>query len=194
MKVLCARGLPSKGEACALRLLPELHQHQSCVVCPGSFAHVAPAGLVFFTLVACVCAEKAESRELLVLCPVECLRFHRPAKFNFARALTHYPLRLGLVVRGGFFVLLVFGVRCGFCVFLVVGVRGGFFVLLVVVLTPKNVSASAGPSRLEWHISAVVLAPYRASPRPVISTTGRVAARGSRICRCLVSIKQGSRG
>jgi hypothetical protein len=67
------RGLPSKGEVLALHLLPELHQHQSCVVCPGSFAHVAPAGLVFFALVACVHAEKAESRGLLVLCPVECL-------------------------------------------------------------------------------------------------------------------------
>jgi hypothetical protein len=176
-KFSARRGLPSKGEARALRLLPELHEHLSCVGCPGSFAHVAPVGLVLFALSACVRAAKAESRGLQVLCPVECLRSHTPAKFTGARALTHHPLRLWLVVRGGFFVLLV------------VGVRVGFFVLLVVVLTPKNVSASAGPSRLECHISAVVLAPYRASPRHVVST-----ARGSRICLCLVSIKRGSRG
>ena len=134
-KFSACRGLPSKREARALRLLPELHQHLSCVVCPGSFAHVAPVGLVLFALSACDRAGKAESRGLQVLCPVECLRSHTPAKFNFARALTHHPLRLGLDVRGGF------------CVLLVVGVRVGFFVLLVVVLTPKNVSASAGPSR-----------------------------------------------
>jgi hypothetical protein len=104
------------------------------------------------------------------LCPVECLRFHRPAKFNFARALTHHPRDRGL------------------------SVRGGFFVLLIVVPTPKNAFVSARPSRPECHISAVVLAPYRESPRTVVSTTGRVAARGSRIGRCLVSIKRGSRG
>jgi hypothetical protein len=37
-KFSACRGLPSKGEARALRLLPERHQHLSCVVCPGSFA------------------------------------------------------------------------------------------------------------------------------------------------------------
>jgi len=87
-------------------VLPERHQHLSCVVCPGSFAHVA-FGLGLFALVAFVRAEKAESRGRPVLGPVECLRGHRPAKFNCARALTHHPRRRGLGMRGGFFVLLV---------------------------------------------------------------------------------------
>jgi hypothetical protein len=64
--------------------------------------------------------------------------------------------------------------------------RGGFFVLLVIVTTPKNEFASAGPSRRECHISAIVLAD-RESSCNVVSTTGRVATRGSSIGRCLVS-------
>jgi len=62
-------------------VLPERHQHLSCVVCPGSFAHVA-FGLGLFALVAFVRAEKAESRGRPVVGPVVCLRFHRPAKFK----------------------------------------------------------------------------------------------------------------
>ena len=147
--------LPHTCKRAFRAVLPERHQHLSCVVCPGSFAHVA-FGLGLFALVAFVRAEKAESRGRPVLGPVVCLRFHSPAKFNFARALTHHPRRWGL------------------------GIRGWFFVLLVVVPTPKNEFASAEPSRRESHISAIVLAD-RESSRNVVSTTGRGATRGEHL-------------
>jgi len=74
------------------------------LVCARS---VRPWLVCAHALVAFVRAEKAESRGRPVLGPVECLRGHRPAKFNCARALTHHPRRRGLGMRGGFFVLLV---------------------------------------------------------------------------------------
>jgi len=83
-------------------VLPELHQHLSCVVCLGSFAHVA-FGLGLFARVAFVRADSAESQVRPVVGPVVCLRGHRPAKFSSARALTHHPRRWRLGMRGGLF-------------------------------------------------------------------------------------------
>ncbi len=83
-------------------VLPELHQHLSCVVCPGSFVHVA-FGLGLFARVAFDRADSAESQVRPFVGPVVCLRGNGPAKFSSARALTHHPRRWRLGMRGGLF-------------------------------------------------------------------------------------------